>query len=94
MEQELDYKRLFIHNVPFILKEEDRTPLRDWQTEHGISIHIWHVFYDMAFGITFDRAEELIANGLIEPTEHTFQASNGAQSKKILALPTLTGKRE
>ncbi|MGH7952515.1 MAG: AccI family restriction endonuclease, partial [Limisphaerales bacterium] len=33
-----------------IIKEEDREPLRGWQTRHGISIHIWHVFFDLAYG--------------------------------------------
>lgn len=67
-----------------ILKEEDRSPLRDWQTRAGVPIHIWHVFYDLAFGVSFDRVEELIEVGLIEPTAQTFQAPGGAVSKKVI----------
>ncbi|WP_447971970.1 AccI family restriction endonuclease [Nitrospira sp. Kam-Ns4a] len=35
-----------------ILKEEDRRPLSEWQRTHGVPVHIWHVFYDIAFGIS------------------------------------------
>jgi hypothetical protein len=67
-----------------ILKEEDRAPLKDWQDKRGISIHIWHAFYDKAFGIAFDRVEELIAQGLIEGTGQTFQAPGGATTRKVI----------
>ena len=68
-----------------IIKEEDRLPLRKWQEEQrGIKIPIWHVFYDLAFGLAFDTAEYLIASRKIEPTLQTFQAPGGATSKKII----------
>lgn len=67
-----------------IMKEEDRLPLRIWQEQSRVRIHVWHVFYDLAFGLSFDRAEELIASGLIEPTVQTFQAPGGATSKKVI----------
>lgn len=67
-----------------ILKHEDRAPLRKWQKKGGVAIHIWHVFYDVAFGIALDTAEGLIRKGRIEPTEQTFQAPGGATTKKIL----------
>jgi hypothetical protein len=67
-----------------IIKEEDRAPLRGWQRLHKIPIHIWHVFYDMAFGLPLKRAEELIDAGLILPTEQVFQAPGGATTKKII----------
>jgi len=41
-----------------IIKEEDRKLLAGWQTKRRIPIHIWHVFYDAAYGLSFDRAEE------------------------------------
>jgi hypothetical protein len=66
-----------------IIKEEDRAPLREWQTQRRIKIHIWHLFYDTAFGIAFDRAEDLIEQGFILPEEQTYQAPGGATSKKI-----------
>lgn len=67
-----------------ILKEEDREPLQAWQDGNEIPIHIWHVFYDMAFGIAFDEAQRLIEEGYIQPTEQTFQAPGGATTKKSL----------
>lgn len=67
-----------------ILKEEDREPLQRWQNANRIPIHIWHTFYDMAFGVSFDRAQELIEDGLIMPTEQVFQAPGGATTKKAI----------
>lgn len=65
-----------------ILKEEDRKPLRSWQETHGIPVHIWHLFYDLAFGISFDDAERLITEGYIEATTQVFQAPGGATTRK------------
>lgn len=67
-----------------ILKEEDRKPLQIWQDKNEIPIHIWHVFYDIAFGISFDRAQELIEQGFILPTRQVFQAPGGATTTKII----------
>lgn len=67
-----------------IIKEEDRKPLLDWQSQHGVKIHVWQVFYDRAWGMSLDRAESLIADGLILPTIQTFQAPGGATSKKAI----------
>ncbi len=38
----------------------------------------------MAFGISFDEAQRLIAEGYILPTEQVFQAPGGATTKKSL----------
>ncbi len=67
-----------------IMKEEDRGPLQAWQDSNGIPIHIWHVFFDMAFGLSLDEAQRLIKEGYILPTEETFQAPGGATTKKSL----------
>jgi len=67
-----------------IVKEEDREPLQTWQARHRIPVHIWHVFFDMAFGISLDETQRLIAEGYILPTEQTFQAPGGATTKKSL----------
>jgi hypothetical protein len=67
-----------------IVKEEDRAPLQTWQNNTGIPIHIWHVFFDMAFGISLNEAQQLIEEGYILPTEQTFQAPGGATTKKSL----------
>jgi hypothetical protein len=67
-----------------IIKEEDRAPLARWQAQHQIPLHIWHSFYDIAFGLSFNGAEQLIQDGLILPTEQTFQAPGGAVTKKLL----------
>jgi AccI restriction endonuclease len=67
-----------------IIKEEDREPLRQWQAQHHVPIHVWHVFFDLAYGLSFDRAEELIAQGLTAPTVQTFQAPGGATTRKTI----------
>ena len=67
-----------------IVKEEDRPPLRGWQEHSGVKIHVWHVFYDQAFGISLDEVERLINEGLIQPTIQTFQAPGGATTKKAI----------
>ena len=67
-----------------ILKEEDRQPLNDWQRTHRVPIHIWHVFYDLGFGISLDEAEQLIASGAVEETRQVFQAPGGAVTRKSI----------
>lgn len=67
-----------------IIKEEDRIPLSKWQTENKIPIHVWHVFFDRAYGLSFDKAQQLVADGLILPTEQIFQAPGGATTKKAI----------
>jgi hypothetical protein len=67
-----------------IIKEEDRNPLRRWQERNILPIHIWHVFFDRAYGLAFDEAERLVAERLIEPTIQTFQAPGGATTKKTI----------
>jgi len=67
-----------------IVKEEDRGPLQAWQDASGVPIHVWHVFFDMAFGIAFDRVQALISDGYILPTEQVFQAPGGATTRKAL----------
>lgn len=67
-----------------IVKEEDRHRLLAWQHVNRVPIHVWHVFYDLAFGISLDGIHELIQQGLIEPSEQVFQAPGGATTRKIL----------
>ena len=67
-----------------IIKEEDREPLRQWQNKRQVPIHVWHVFFDQAYGLSFDRAEELVAQNLTEPTVQVFQAPGGATTKKTI----------
>jgi len=67
-----------------ILKEEDRGPLLEWQNNHNLPIHIWHAFYDKAYGLALDEAMRLIDEGLIEATKQIFQAPGGATTEKKL----------
>ncbi len=67
-----------------ILKDEDLAFLKRWQTQNRVKLHIWHAFYDLAFGLSFDDAEKLIADKKIEPTVQVFQAPGGATTKKSL----------
>ncbi len=67
-----------------ILKDEDREPLRSWQKNNSIKVHVWHVFYDRAYGIALDEIDRLIKEGLIEPTIQVFQAPGGATTHKAI----------
>ncbi len=67
-----------------IVKEEDHEPLRAWQRTNEILLHIWHVFFDWAYGLRFDEAERLVAEGLTEPTTQVFQAPSGATTRKVI----------
>jgi hypothetical protein len=67
-----------------IIKEEDRSPLLAWQQQNGVRIHIWHLFYDLAFGLALDEAERLIAEGYIQPAVQTYQAPGGETTRKNL----------
>lgn len=67
-----------------IIKEEDRIPLSKWQEENNIPLHVWHVFFDRAFGLSFDEAQRLVSEGFILPTEQVFQAPGGATTKKAI----------
>lgn len=65
-----------------IIKEEDREPLSKWQAENKTPIHIWHVFFDRAYGLSFDEAQRLVNEGLILPKKQLFQAPGGATTEK------------
>jgi len=65
-----------------IIKEEDRPGIRQWQENALIPLHIWHAFYDRAYGISLDKAETLIKEGLIEPKTQHYQAPGGANTTK------------
>lgn len=67
-----------------IIKEEDRIPLKGWQERNPVKIHVWHIFYDQAFGISLDEADRVITENLIQPTIQTFQAPGGATTKKAI----------
>ena len=67
-----------------IIKEEDRQPLEKWQDSQPIKIHIWHVFFDQAYGLSLDQANHLIDAGLIQPTIQVFQAPGGATTRKAI----------
>jgi hypothetical protein len=67
-----------------IVKDEDLARLVGWETAHHRPIHIWHAFYDLAFGLSLVRARELLAEGLIEGTKQIFQAPGGASATKVI----------
>jgi hypothetical protein len=67
-----------------IIKEEDRAPLKAWQEATGVPIHVWHVFFDLAYGLSLDEAERLVEEGLVEPTRQVFQAPGGATTEKVI----------
>jgi len=65
-----------------IIKDQDLWPLLDWQAQRGVSIHVWHAFFDLAFGLALDEAMRLIKEGLIEPRAQVFQATGGQTTTK------------
>jgi len=67
-----------------IIKEEDIERLAAWQRHHGVPIHVWHVFFDRAYGISFDAARNLFETGEIAPTIQVFQAPSGATTRKAI----------
>ncbi|MGO8704052.1 MAG: AccI family restriction endonuclease [Candidatus Brocadiia bacterium] len=67
-----------------ILEEEDRLRLWTWQKKSRVGVHLWHVFFDTAFGLPLAEAQRLIDRGLIGPTEEVFQAPSGATAKKVI----------
>ncbi|MCS7325613.1 MAG: AccI family restriction endonuclease [Thermoflexales bacterium] len=80
-----DLKKKKKATVPtVILKEEDRVLLQIWQNGNRVPIHIWHVFYDIAFGIPFDKAQKLIEGGDVPPTEQIFYAPSGSTTRKTV----------
>lgn len=67
-----------------IIKEEDLGRLDDWQAQAGVPIHVWHSFYDIAFGLSLDRASELVKDGDIVANVQVFQAPGGATTRKSI----------
>lgn len=67
-----------------IIKEEDRVPLARWQMHSRVPVHIWHAFFDEAYGIALSEAERLITDGIIEPTQQVFQAPGGPTTRKVI----------
>lgn len=67
-----------------ILKEEDRERLFTWEVENKVPIHIWHVFFDRAYGLALQESQRLIDEGLIQPHEQVFQAPGGATTRKAI----------
>jgi hypothetical protein len=65
-----------------IIKEQDLKPLLDWQAQRGVPIHVWHAFFDMAFGLSLNEAVRLVREGFIEPRAQVFQASGGQTTTK------------
>lgn len=66
-----------------IVKDEDRERLTAWQRIHGIPIHIWHVFYDLGYGIALDDFERLIQSGEVAPRKQVFQGPGGQSQVKV-----------
>ena len=67
-----------------IIKEEDREPLFKWQNKNKIPIHVWHVFFDKAYGLSLNEAQRLIDEQLILPNTQVFQAPGGATTSKSI----------
>ncbi len=67
-----------------IIKEQDRDPLLAWEKDNMTPVHVWHVFFDRAYGLALTEAERLVRAGLTEPTKQVFQAPGGPTTTKII----------
>ena len=67
-----------------IIKDEDLARLENWQAAARVPIHVWHAFYDLAFGVALDEAKRLIAEGVIQPQGYTYQGPGGISDKKTI----------
>lgn len=68
-----------------IMKDEDRAPLKGWQARNPkLKLHIWHAFFDEAYGISFEEINRLIDDGTIEPSVYEFANAGQSSTKKIL----------
>jgi hypothetical protein len=65
-----------------ILKDEDRRPLKRWQRSHSVAVHLWHLFYDLGFGIALEEAEKLIRGQRVRPQSQVYQAPGGPTTTK------------
>ncbi len=65
-----------------IIKAEDISPLQQWQDQWKVPIYVFHVFYDQAYFLSFQRAVQLIEQGVITATRQTFQAPGGPTTHK------------
>lgn len=68
-----------------IMKDEDRGPLSEWQSRNpDLPLHIWHAFFDEAYGISFADMIRLIEDGTIEPSVYEFATAGQSSKKKTL----------
>lgn len=68
-----------------IMKEEDKGPLVEWQTRNpGVELHIWHAFFDEAYGISFKEILNLIENKSVEGTIYEFANAGQSSTKKVI----------
>lgn len=68
-----------------IMKEQDRGPLMDWQARNpDLPLHIWHAFFDEAYGIAFADMNRLIDEGIIEPSTQVFANAGQSSTEKTL----------
>lgn len=65
-----------------IIKDEDLPNLRNWQRRTGVKVHIWQVFFDLAFGMALDTATRMIRKEAIVPNTQVYQAPGGATTNK------------
>lgn len=68
-----------------IMKEEDKGQLAEWQTKNPkVELHLWHAFFDEAYGISFREIIKLIDSGVVQGKIYEFQNAGQSSTKKIL----------
>lgn len=68
-----------------ILKDEDMGPLVVWQELNPeVPLHIWHAFFDEAYGISFGEILKLIGSGDVQGQVYEFANAGQSSTKKTL----------
>lgn len=66
-----------------ITKHEDMGRLEAWESRHQVPIHVWHAFYDLAFGISLRKIRDLLRVGWVAPSAQIY----GKKTKIIYRTP-------
>jgi hypothetical protein len=71
-----------------IIKDEDLPNLKNWQRRTHVPVHIWQVFFDLAFGVSLNTVTKMIRDGSLVSNTQTYQAPGGATThKEIYRIP-------
>jgi len=55
-----------------MLKEEELNPLNNWESHYRKPVYIVHIFYDVAYILSFSKLKEYIAEGVITVKQEVY----------------------